>query len=681
MDFGHPVSEGSAYPLGPSARSDGFNFSVFASGTDQIELLLFPNGINSEPSRTRMFHSGNLWHIFVDHLKAPFAYAFENIKYRGHFLLDPYCKSVTGGEIQAADQKKKMVRRLYSYVYEAHYNWENDTPPRIPLPETIIYEMHVRGFTRHSSSNIEKPGTYAGVVEKIPYLKDLGITTVELLPVAEFNESDKDLINPENKQPLYNFWGYDPLCFFTPKASYAYSKVPGTHIDEFKYMVKEFHKAGFEVVLDVVFNHTGEGNHNGPIYAYKGLADKIYYLKETGSKRYLDFTGCGHTMNCNHPVVSDLIIDCLRYWVTEMHVDGFRFDLASVLTRSRDGSPLQNPPLIERISLDPVLSQVKLIAEAWDAGGLYQVGSFPAWGIWAEWNGKFRDDLRRFVRGDKGMVPVLATRLAGSADLYRHDNRRPFHSINFITCHDGFTLYDLVSYNTKHNIANGEKNSDGSDNNFSWNHGHEGYTTHKRIRRLRVLHMKNLISLLFVAQGVPMILAGDEMGRTQNGNNNAYCQDNEISWLNWELLKENADLHRFFRRMIAFRKKHTLLQRTHFFGDEPNGRTSIQWYGPKLNPPDWSGNIRHLAFHLLPQKKKDKDIFVITNTEKRQILYKLPFPRTPLSKWHRFVDTRLSPPDDICEEGYEEFLEAQDCYSIRPRSTVILIAQKPRNTK
>ena len=672
------ISKGFPYPLGASVWPEGFNFSVFASMINQLNLLLFVDGVESKPKQIEMNRSGNLWHIFVDQIKAPFAYAFEDQKYPGRYLLDPYSRSTTGGEIHAADTKKRINRQRCSYMYKSQFDWQKDKPPQIPLPQSIFYEMHIRGFTRHFSSDIEKPGTYAGLVEKIPYLKDLGITAVELLPCAEFNETDKNLKNPETGQPLYNFWGYDPLFFSTPKASYAYSKIPGTHVDEFKYMVREFHKAGIEVLLDVVFNHTGEGARKGPVYAYRGLSDETYYIRDGTSNKYLDFTGCGHTVNCNHPVVSDLIIDSLRYWVTEMHIDGFRFDLASALTRGRDGTPLNFPPLIERISFDPVLSGVKLIAEAWDAGGLYQVGSFPSWGIWAEWNGKFRDDIRRFMRGDDGMVPVLATRLAGSADLYRHDNRRPFHGINFITCHDGFTLYDLVSYNRKHNLPNGENNRDGSDNNFSWNHGVEGPTTHKRISRLRSQQMKNLTILLFVAQGVPMILAGDEMGRTQGGNNNAYCQDNEISWLNWNLLKKNEELHRFMKYMILFRKNSSLLQRQQFFGDEPDGKTGIQWYGPKLNIPDWSGKIKHLAFHLIPQKKGDHDIFVITNAEKKQILFNLPFSRAPQSKWHRFADTRLSAPNDICDYGREELLEEQDCYCVRPRSTVILIGKKAR---
>jgi glycogen operon protein len=535
--------------------------------------------------------------------------------------------------------------------------------------------MHVRGFTRHPSSNIKKQGTYAGLVEKIPYLQDLGVTAVELLPIFEFNESDKDVINPQTGEKLYNYWGYDPISFFAPKASYALTKIPGTHIDEFKYMVRELHKAGIEIILDVVFNHTGENSSSGRVYSYQDLADQTYYIKDRNSGKYLDFSGCGHTVNCNHPVVSDLIIDSLRYWVTEMHVDGFRFDLASILTRGQDGRPLGLPPLVQRISQDPILSQVKLIAEAWDAAGLYQVGSFPSWGIWAEWNGKYRDDIRRFVRGDIGMVPVLATRLAGSADLYRNDGRKPYHSVNFITAHDGFTLNDLVSFNSKHNLENGENNRDGSNDNFSWNFGYEGLTTHKRITRLRKKQMKNMIALLLLSQGVPMILAGDELGRTQLGNNNAYCQDNEVSWLNWDLFQRNADIYRFFKRMIAFRKNNQQLQRTNFFDDEPKDKVSIKWLNPKLATPDWSGRSRHLGIHLLPNGPSENDIFVITNADKRQVVYSLPPPQKQNSAWYLFTDTQLEPPDDISEDNSEKKIKPQDSYCARPRSTVILIAK------
>jgi glycogen operon protein len=668
-------STGSPFPLGPTIQEDGINFSVYATDPMKLELVVRPDGSDGQPEYVRLNRSGKIWHTLIQGIAAPLAYGFRDPDQPGQIFLDPYCRAVTGGEIHASDIQLTDQRTLYSFLYKSKFDWENDAPLRTPLNESIIYETHVRGFTRHPSSNIKKPGTYAGLVEKIPYMQDLGITAVELLPVAEFNELDKDVRNPETKDRLYNFWGYDPICFFAAKASYALTKIPGTHVDEFKYMVRELHKAGIEIILDVVFNHTGEDSLNGRFYSYSALADQTYYMKERKTGKYLDFSGCGHTVNCNHPVVSDLIIDCLRYWVVEMHVDGFRFDLASVLTRGQDGRPLGLPPLVQRISQDPVLSQVKLIAEAWDAGGLYQVGSFPSWGIWAEWNGKYRDDIRRYVRGDIGMVPVLATRLAGSADLYRHDGRKPFHSINFITAHDGFTLNDLVSFNSKQNLANGENNRDGSNDNFSWNFGYEGLTAHKRITRLRKKQMKNMIALLLLSQGVPMILAGDELGRTQLGNNNAYCQDNELSWMNWDLFRHNADIYRFFKRMIAFRKANQQLQRSIFFEDEPMRNISIQWLNPRLAAPDWSGKNRHLGFHLIPHSHSESDIFVITNAEKRQVVYSLPKPQEPKSVWYLFVDTQLEPPDDISEENAEKKINPQDSYCARPRSTVILIAK------
>ncbi len=386
---------------------------------------------------------------------------------------------------------------------------------------------------RHPAST--NPGTFAGLIEKIPYLKKLGVTAVELLPVNEFEETDTDRANPFTGQPLVNLWGYQSTAFFAPNAAYSSNPDSGDQLREFKEMVRAFHQAGIEVILDIVFNHTAEGDEHGPTWSFRGIDNSTYYILECGSGKYQNFSGCGNTVNCNNPVVRDFIVDCLRYWVMEMHVDGFRFDLASILGRGEDGSVLQNPPLLERLAYDPVLANIKLIAEAWDAGGLYQVGSFPSWGRWAEWNGIFRDDIRKFVKGDAGMTSPLATRLLGSPDLYLSSAREPYHSINFMTCHDGFTMNDLVCYNEKHNLANGESNSDGTSANYSWNCGAEGSTDDAAINQLRLQQQKNFAAILLVSHGVPMILAGDEMGRTQQGNNNAYCQDNEISWIDWKL--------------------------------------------------------------------------------------------------------------------------------------------------
>jgi len=494
------------------------------------------------------------------------------------------------------------------------------------------------------------------------------------MPVTEFEESDNLQRNPLSGESLVNFWGYQPVSFFAPKASYAATSARGGAVLEFKDMVKALHEAGIEVILDMVFNHTAEGDERGPTFAYRGLANTTYYLIDPKDGTYQNFSGCGNTTNCNHPVTRGLIISALRYWVTEMHVDGFRFDLASILGRGQDGVALANPPLVELIAMDPVLANVKLIAEAWDAAGLYQVGSFPSWGRWAEWNGRFRDDLRRFVKSDPGLVPSLATRLSGSADLYRGSGRAPWHSVNFVTSHDGFTLADLVSYNQKHNEANGEANKDGGDDNLSWNCGVEGATESSDVLALRARQARNLAALQFVSQGMPMILAGDELGRSQRGNNNAWCHDSELSWIDWSLRKQNADLFHFFRRLIAFRKAHPSLRRRTFFEDEPcGGPPLVVWHGRKLAQPDWSQESRVLAFHL-PSGRGDDDIYVAANSHWQAHDFALP-PLAGGRMWRRFVDTLAPPPDDAAEPGREPILSGQKTYRLGSRSVVILVGR------
>jgi glycogen operon protein len=520
---------------------------------------------------------------------------------------------------------------------------------------------------------VKNPGTYKGLIEKIPYLKELGITAVELLPICEFDETHNGRKNPITGERLVNYWGYNSICFHAPKASYSSQGLNGEQIFEFKSLVKALHTAGIEVILDVVFNHTGEEDEQGPVYTFRGIDNPIYYMIDKKTRGYHDFTGCGNTVNCNHPVVRDLIMDCLRYWVIEMHVDGFRFDLASVLCRAEDGSVLANPPLVERITKDPVLANTKLIAEPWDAGGLYQLGSFPAGKKWAEWNDKYRNHIRKYIRGDRGMIPKLATRIAGSSDLYRMSARTPYHSINFITCHDGFTLADLVSYKKKHNQMNGESNRDGLDENFSRNYGKEGPSENPRINRLRKRQIKNMALLLMLSQGVPMLLAGDEMGRSQRGNNNAYCQDNEISWIDWNLLEQNAELVRFFKLAIQFRKHHSTLRRTTFFEDDPSGKILINWYDKKLKQPNWAGKSCYLAFHLLPDQINKRDIFVISNASPSSQSFQLPALETG-KIWRRSADTYLDSPYDICETGKEQALKEQGTYDAHPQSTVVLIA-------
>jgi len=489
------------------------------------------------------------------------------------------------------------------------------------------------------------------------------------MPVTDFDETHPGNHHPESGKKLLNRWGYDPISFFAPKAAYASGNNP---IQEFKEMVKAFHKAGIEVILDMVFNHTGEGDKNGPVYHFKGLDNVLYYMINPENGDYYNYSGCGNTLNCNHPVVRKMILDSLRYWVTEMHVDGFRFDLASILGRGRDGEPLSNPPLIESIVEDPILANSKLIAEAWDAAGLYQVGDFPGYGRWLEWNGQFRDDIRRFVRGDYGMAGKLATRLAGSSDLYQDDGKEPYHSVNFITCHDGFTLNDLVSFNKKHNIANGEENRDGSDNNFSWNHGCEGDCKNREIEKLRKQQIKNFVSILFLSQGVPMILAGDEFLKTQLGNNNAYCQDNEISWLNWDLLSKNRDIFNFFKQMIQFRRRHSNLRRTKFEVKTHNGIPEMSWHGKNLFEPDWSETSRSIALFYGATKNDPYHIFIVFNADDEQHSFQLPSLQTK-GRWQRFADTSLTFPDDIANNDSGFICKNQQAYIVKAKSTVILI--------
>ena len=431
-----------------------------------------------------------------------------------------------------------------------HFHWNQDQPPRHPWSKTVIYETHIRGFTVHPSSGVQNPGTYRGLVEKIPWLKDLGVTAVELMPVQEFNGNQAALIHPQTGKPLGDYWGYNPVVFFAPKASYSSSGGMGQQKLEFKEMVQAFHGAGIEVILDVVFNHTGEGDELGPTLCFRGMDNAIFYTLAGDKRYYRDFTGTGNTINANHPVVRDHILAALRYWVVEMHVDGFRFDLASVLGRDECGKLLADAPLLERIAEDPILRDVKLIAEAWDAAGAFEVGSFSK-RRWAEWNGRYRDDVRRFWRGDDGMLGLFASRICGSADIYTRAGKGPEGSINFITCHDGFTLNDLVSYRYKHNQANGENNHDGTTDNFSENYGAEGETADAGIEAVRKRQIKNFFLTLLVSRGVPMLLGGDEFRRTQRGNNNAWCQDNEISWFDWTYLEKHREIHRFVRGMIA----------------------------------------------------------------------------------------------------------------------------------
>lgn len=687
------ITPGSPAPLGASIQKTGINFAVFSKHATAVTLVLFISGehepVAEIPLDGNLNRTGDIWHIFIQGLEPEIRYCFRTNRQpnknkkvhrfnKSHLLLDPYAKAFSGASkwgqtyqrngLSKPTRTKNLRRAL---VVENDFDWQNDQPLNIALADSIIYEVHIRGFTRHASAKVKSPGTFAGLIEKIPYLKNLGITAVELLPINEFEEIEGYRFSPKTSERLFNYWGYNSIGFFAPKASYAQDGKNGNQVKEFKTLVKAMHDAGIEVILDIVFNHTAEGNERGPAYNFKGLDNSVYYIIDPETGRYHNYSGCGNTLNCNHPVVRDMILDCLRYWVTEMHVDGFRFDLASILGRGQDGSVLANPPLIERIAHDPTLANTKLIAEAWDAAGLYQVGSFPAWGRWAEWNGKFRDDIRSFVIGEPGIVEALSKRLSGSADLYQGSGRAPYHSINFITSHDGFTLADLVSYNKKHNQENGESNRDGSDHNLSWNCGHEGPTDSAEINSLRLRQIKNLAALNLLSHGVPMILAGDEFGRTQRGNNNAYCQDNEISWFNWQSTKPRHELLRFFKLLIQFRKKHPNLRRMSFDQDEDQSPV-ISWHGVQLRQPDFSYDSRSIAMYI-HSNAFDNDLFLIANSYWEALTFELP--KLDCQLWVLVLDTSLPSPNDIAEITKEVKLSQQLSYQVDSRSVVLLMAE------
>lgn len=692
--------------MGATVTTEGINFSIFSKHATQTTLVLFRSRehvpfaeIELSPEINK---TGDIWHICVCGLsydEVRYGYKMDMAPnpdpelYRFDpeiLLLDPYAKGLSGASKWGVvhthqgknNTKVRSARSRRGIIHKPTFKWGDDTPPNIPIEETIIYELHVRGYTKHESSQVKDRGTFMGLCEKIPYLKDLGVTAVELLPVYEFEETDSVFYDPVTKEPLLNYWGYHPISFFAPKASYATNGRNGAQVEEFKRMVSTFHAAGIEVILDVVFNHTAEGDEEGHTFNFRGIDNAIYYMIDGEDDSYLNYSGCGNTVNCNNPVVREMIIDALRYWVTEMHVDGFRFDLASILGRGQKGEVLASPPLLERIAHDPILANVKLIAEAWDAAGLYQVGSFPAWGRWAEWNGKFRDDIRAYVKGDENMVPALAQRIMGSPDIYRKSARSPFHSINFVTSHDGFTLRDLVSYNEKHNWYNGEKGRDGDNHNLSWNCGVEGESDDPDIEILRLRQQKNFMFLLLISEGVPMILGGDEFGRTQLGNNNAYCQDNEISWVDWSLLERNRDLHRFVKKMISFRKRHRLLKfQEYIFASEDKAKAEIHFHGIEAHTPDWDQashslgiQVKARAKHLRSPEDEGREVylFIFTNAFWEDLEVELPQLESGL-KWYRNIDTSLQSPEDIVDT--HTLLCNQKTYTVTARSNIILTGE------
>ncbi|MFH0754012.1 MAG: glycogen debranching protein GlgX [Candidatus Omnitrophota bacterium] len=687
---------GKPLPFGATIVPGGVNFSVYSRSATSCELALF-NKHEPKPFAVLAFKDefriGNVFTMVV------FDLDFENVEYgffmdgpfnerEGHrcdktkILMDPYAKAIGGRDIWGKPPDWSDMYQHRARIVFDDFDWENDRPLETPVEDLIIYETHVRGFTQHPSSGIKHPGTFAGIREKIPYLKDLGINCIELMPIHEFDEFENSRPSPATGKMLMNYWGYSNVGFFAPKAGFAATGKFGMQVDECKTMIKELHKNGIEVILDVVFNHTAEGNERGPYISYRGIDNKTYYLL-TPEGYYFNFSGCGNTLNCNNPIVRNMILDCLRYWAAEYHIDGFRFDLASILGRDQNGAPMHSPPLLESLAFDPILGKCKLIAEAWDAGGLYQVGSFPAWGRWAEWNGKYRDDIRKFLKGEPGMVGSMAQRLQGSPDLYSWEGRGACASINFITAHDGLTLKDMVSYNGKHNEANGDNNNDGSNDNDSWNCGVEGDTNDAGINALRFKQMKNAVAMLLVSQGTPMILAGDEMGNTQWGNNNAYCQDNEISWIDWQALKKDPELFKFFSRMIAFRKAHPVLRsREHFQNRDymGSGYADITWHGQKAWNADWSFESRRIAFLLCGRHAKggsvdDDGIYVAMNMHWEAGVFEMPtLPHGMI--WHVFANTDAPSPQDIWPPGQEKKLSNQNSFLVGARSVVILVGKE-----
>jgi glycogen operon protein len=747
------TSRGRPLPLGASIAPDGVNFALLCRHGRRVTLSVLPESGSDTPLAelpldAHKNRTGDHWHVRVHGLPDTFRYGWRVEGPPGprtrfdpsRLLIDPAASVLSAGEVWAGtcetDPQRTSRRSLFRRG--GRFDWGDDAPPLTEYEDSVIYEVHVRGFTCDPSSGVEHPGTYRGLIEKIPYLKWLGVTAVELMPVFEWDECDCPFVNPETGEKLVNFWGYNPIAFAAPKSAFAANAKEHGQTHEFRDMVKAMHAAGIEVILDVVFNHTGEGDDRGRTFSFRGLDNELYYLLDDHG-RYLNYSGCGNTVNCNHPVVRDLIMTCLRYWVGDMHVDGFRFDLASILGRDRRGNVMVEPPVIESITEDGVLADAKLIAEPWDAAGLYQVGRFPFGRRWSEWNGKYRDDVRQFWKGDPGMTSAVANRICGSSDLYQWSGRLPRHSVNFVTAHDGFTLNDLVSYNHKRNEANGEGNRDGESNNHSWNCGVEGETRDPDVLALRHRQARNMMTTLMLSQGVPMLLAGDEFLRTQQGNNNAWCQDNEISWVNWKLAEENDGFLRFVRELIWLRRRHPALRRRRFFvgefrrsgqpapsapiltdpmhtvevfpsagpvrpgdagmpreaaeggsaratrerGKSVSPLADIHWHGVEPDQPDFSFTSRTLAFSLDGRftgregdadYQIDTDFYVAMNAWSGELRFRVPAAPTR-RRWRRLIDTALPSPEDFVPEGEGPPVADGTAYPVAPFSTLVLISE------
>ena len=678
---------GHVFPFGATLMGSGVNFSIFSREATACTLVLYHHGEREpylEIPFPDSFRVGDVYSMLVFGLnidRIEYGYRFDGPYDPGRgllydprrVLLDPYARSISGRSVWGVAPDAGNAFPYRGQIIREDYDWHGDKPLEIPSDELVIYEMHVRSFTCHPSSGVRHKGSFAGLAEKIPYLKSLGVNCVELMPIFEFDEFEH--CREVNGRRLLNYWGYSTVGFFAPKAGYAASARYGMEADELKGMIRRFHENGIEVILDVVFNHTAEGNENGPCISFKGIDNRTYYLL-TPDGGYVNFSGCGNTMNCNNPVVRNVVIDCLRYWVSAYHVDGFRFDLASILSRDQDGTPMVNPPLLESIASDAVLGKSLLIAEAWDAGGLYQVGAFPAFGRWSEWNGKYRDCLRRFIKGDAGCLGELLYRIRGSNDLY--GARFPTASINFVTCHDGFTLRDLVSYNDKHNLDNGEDNRDGSNDNMSWNCGAEGETDDAQINALRLRQMKNLLTVLLTSRGIPMLLSGDEFANTQYGNNNAYCQDNEVSWLDWTGLEKYPDLFDHVRRLIAFRRAHPVLRADHYdFAHNGTGYPELSFHGTQAwnldeNAPGLSMAYMFAEDHAKYGTARDAFIYVAVNAYWERQRFALPvLPEG--CRWRLAFEACGVSTDVGCELPHDD----PSGISLGPRTTAVLIAERP----
>ncbi len=710
---GFRLRYGHALPYGVSHVPGGLNFSIFSAHAISCTLVLFRKG-EAEPYAEIPFPPeckiGDVFAMIVYDLD------YEELEYgfrmdgpwdpkAGQFfdakniLLDPFAREIAGGETWLKSPSQKEVYPHRARIPFEDFDWGHDRPVNLPVQDLVIYEMHVRGFTQHPSSGVRHPGTYEGMIEKIPYLQSLGVNCVELMPIFEFDEGENVRINPETGKLLSNYWGYSTVGFFAPKSSYAATGIHGTQVSEFKNLIKALHAAGISVILDVVFNHTAEGDERGPTISFRGIDNKTYYMLNADGS-YANYTGCGNTLNCNQPVVRNFVIDCLRYWVAEFHLDGFRFDLASVLGRDPNGHPLANPPLLESLAHDPILAGCDLIAEAWDAGGLYQVGNFPSYGRWMEWNGHYRDAARRFLRGDAGVVGEMVQGILGSPNLYAPSGRKPTASVNFITCHDGFPLRDLYSYNDKHNLANGEENRDGANDNYCWNCGVEGETDDLEIKELRYRLQRNAMALLFLSQGVPMLSMGDELSRTQNGNNNAYCHDEPWNWLDWsgfdsgaveemisggtgETINSVTGLHRFVSLLAKFRQSHSKLRQAEYFigaDIQGYGYPDISWHGVKANEPDWGADSRSLAFMIAGDLARSSGpeadfIYAAFNMWHEPLSFGLP--KLPDGmRWFQVMDTGRNSPEDFLPPGSQQLLNDQTTISLRDRSVVLLIGSR-----